>query len=164
MTAEPPGHLRVGAGAVVVRDGRLLLVRTAYGWAAGKWVVPNGLQSPGESLADCALRELREETGLIGTAGRLLAVRSLSGPGGSDTFIALAVDASGAPLPDVQEVDAAEFFDLPAIERLAAEGLVVPVHHLIAAHALGRSSGPAIHSLPALDHTGRPGASTVYLV
>lgn len=164
MTAGPPEELRVGAGAVVVRDGRLLLVRTTYGWAAGKWVIPNGLQRPGESLADCALRELHEETGLSGTAGALLAVRSLSGPGGSDTFVALAVEALGEPVPDSREVDAAAFFDLPTIERLAAEGLVVPVHHLIAKHALSRGSAPAIHTLPALDHTGRPGASTVYLV
>lgn len=163
MTAEPPGELRVGAGAVVVRDGRLLLVRTTYGWAAGKWVIPNGLQRPGESLADCALRELHEETGLPGTTGGLLAVRSLSGPGGSDTFAALAVEASGEPVPDGRETDAAEFFDLSAIERLAAEGRMVPLHRLIAQHTLGPSRGPAIHSLPARDHTGHPGASTLYL-
>jgi len=54
----------VAVGAVVVRDGRLLLVRRGRGVGAGRWSLPGGRVEPGETLADAVRRELREETGL----------------------------------------------------------------------------------------------------
>ncbi|PZC48332.1 MAG: ADP-ribose pyrophosphatase YjhB, NUDIX family [Chloroflexi bacterium] len=154
----------VGAGAVVVRQQRLLLVRQTYGWATGRWLIPNGALHPGETLAQTALRELAEETGLHGTAGALCAVRSLAGPLGSDTFVALNVDAPhGDPRPDHAEVSEARFFDRDAIAALDAEGLIVRLHRLIAEHVLpGPSPQPHIE-LPALDRDGHPARSTLYL-
>jgi ADP-ribose pyrophosphatase YjhB (NUDIX family) len=54
--------LFVGARAVV-RDasGRLLLIRRSDN---GLWALPAGAMELGESIADCAVREVREETGL----------------------------------------------------------------------------------------------------
>lgn len=54
----------VGASAVVVRDGRVLLVRRARPPLAGLWSFPGGRVRWGERLADAARREVREETGL----------------------------------------------------------------------------------------------------
>ena len=54
----------VGVGAVVVRDGRALIVRRAHEPRKGEWSLPGGLLDLGESLADAAQREVREETGL----------------------------------------------------------------------------------------------------
>ena len=54
----------VGVGAVVVRDGRALIVRRAHEPRQGEWSLPGGLLDLGESLADAARREVREETGL----------------------------------------------------------------------------------------------------
>lgn len=49
------------AGGVVVRDGRVLLVhRPKY----DDWTFPKGKAEDGESDEACALREVREETGL----------------------------------------------------------------------------------------------------
>jgi 8-oxo-dGTP diphosphatase len=49
------------AGGVVRRDGRVLLVhRPKY----DDWTFPKGKAEDGESDEDCALREVREETGL----------------------------------------------------------------------------------------------------
>ncbi|SCF02451.1 ADP-ribose pyrophosphatase YjhB, NUDIX family [Micromonospora haikouensis] len=52
----------VGARAVV-RDsaGRVLLIRRSDN---GQWAMPAGAMELGESIADCAVREVREETGL----------------------------------------------------------------------------------------------------
>jgi 8-oxo-dGTP diphosphatase len=58
------------AGGLVRRDGRVLLVhRPRY----DDWTFPKGKCEPGEGDLACALREVREETGLECEAGRELA-------------------------------------------------------------------------------------------
>ncbi len=52
------------AGALVVRDGRVLLVRRAVEPGRGKWDIPGGFLEPDELPQEGAIRELREETGL----------------------------------------------------------------------------------------------------
>jgi ADP-ribose pyrophosphatase YjhB (NUDIX family) len=64
MAREYPAHPVVGVGAVVVRDGRALIVRRAHEPRKGEWSLPGGLLNLGESLADAARREVKEETGL----------------------------------------------------------------------------------------------------
>ncbi|HET6792995.1 MAG TPA: NUDIX domain-containing protein [Acidimicrobiales bacterium] len=51
-------------GAVVVDDGRLLLIRRGHGPAAGEWSVPGGRVRAGETMAEAVVREVMEETGL----------------------------------------------------------------------------------------------------
>lgn len=53
-------------GAIVVRDGAVLLVRRGRPPSQGLWSVPGGKVEPGETEADAVVRELAEETGLIG--------------------------------------------------------------------------------------------------
>ena len=64
----------VCAGAVI-RDGegRLLLVRRGRPPSAGLWSVPGGRVEVGETPAQAAVREVREETGLDVNIGELLA-------------------------------------------------------------------------------------------
>ncbi len=54
----------VGVGAVVVDDGRVLLVRRGSEPLKGHWTLPGGVLEVGESLAEGVVREVREETGL----------------------------------------------------------------------------------------------------
>jgi 8-oxo-dGTP diphosphatase len=54
----------VGVGAVVVRDGRVLLVRRGKEPLKGRWVVPGGTVELGETLEDAVVREVAEETGV----------------------------------------------------------------------------------------------------
>jgi ADP-ribose pyrophosphatase YjhB (NUDIX family) len=63
--------------AIVERDGALLFVRRAPHLSeGGKWGLPGGFLDHGETLAQGALRELREETGWAGEVVRLLRVNS----------------------------------------------------------------------------------------
>jgi mutator protein MutT len=50
--------------AVVIRNEQVLLVRRANPPDAGKWGFPGGKIEQGETLAQAALRELKEETGI----------------------------------------------------------------------------------------------------
>lgn len=56
---------RLGAYAVAVSDGRMLLTRiSTRGYPAGMWTLPGGGVNHGESPHDAVRRELYEETGL----------------------------------------------------------------------------------------------------
>jgi 8-oxo-dGTP diphosphatase len=52
------------ADALVVREGRLLMVRHARGEAAGLWDIPGGFCDAGEHPIETILRTVPEETGL----------------------------------------------------------------------------------------------------
>ena len=54
----------VGVGGVLIRDGRVLLIRRGKPPLYGRWVVPGGTVELGESLEQALVREMREETGL----------------------------------------------------------------------------------------------------
>lgn len=66
---------RVECAGAVVRDatGRLLLVRRGHEPSRGLWSLPGGRIEAGETPAEAAAREVREETGLEVEVGRLLA-------------------------------------------------------------------------------------------
>ena len=61
----------VGAEAAVLRGGTILLIKREDN---GRWAMPGGGSEVGETWAQSAERELREEAGLVGTAKRLLGV------------------------------------------------------------------------------------------
>jgi ADP-ribose pyrophosphatase YjhB (NUDIX family) len=63
----------VGVGVVVSRNGRYLLGLRRGGRGHGTWSTPGGSVLPTESVTGCAIRELREETGLIAENPRVVA-------------------------------------------------------------------------------------------
>jgi len=62
---------RAGAGGVVQKDGEILLMQRSDDHL---WGLPGGLVETGETLAEAAERELREETGVEGKPIRLLGI------------------------------------------------------------------------------------------
>jgi 8-oxo-dGTP diphosphatase len=63
------------AAGVLLRETRgVVLVRRRYAPARGAWCLPAGFMEYGETPEQCAVREMREETGLAVALDRLFAV------------------------------------------------------------------------------------------
>jgi 8-oxo-dGTP diphosphatase len=81
MKREYPDVPLIGVGAVVVDAGRVALVRRGQPPLLGEWSIPGGVLEVGETLREGAMREAREETGLIVDAGELLGIFERLVPG-----------------------------------------------------------------------------------
>lgn len=76
-THEPKPRPSVGVGVMIMHDGKILLGKrkgshgsSTYGWCGGHLEF-------GETLEECAVREVLEETGLVITSLKLLCVSNI---------------------------------------------------------------------------------------
>ncbi len=74
MKRDYPEQPIIGVGAVIIQDGRALLVRRDTEPLKGEWSVPGGMLELGEKLHDGVRREALEETGLQVEPGEVLDV------------------------------------------------------------------------------------------
>jgi 8-oxo-dGTP diphosphatase len=74
MQREFPELPLVGVGAVIIENARVLLVKRAHPPLEAQWSIPGGVLEVGEMVREAAIREVREETGLIVEPGDLLGV------------------------------------------------------------------------------------------
>lgn len=101
----------LSADCVVVRGGKVLLIRRKNPPFMGRWALPGGFVEPGETLAEAARRELREETGL--RALSLRQVEAFGDPGrdprGWVVSVAFFIRAAGELKAGDDAADAAWF-------------------------------------------------------
>jgi 8-oxo-dGTP diphosphatase len=74
MKREFPELPLVGVGAIIIQDDRVVLVKRAHPPLQAQWSIPGGVLEVGELVREAAVREAREETGLIVEPGALLGV------------------------------------------------------------------------------------------
>jgi 8-oxo-dGTP diphosphatase len=55
---------KVGVGVIVIKDGKVLLGKRKNAHGEGSWSFAGGHLDFGESIEECAVREVLEETGL----------------------------------------------------------------------------------------------------
>ena len=96
-------------GAVISDDaGRLLLVKRGHEPGMGLWSIPGGRVEAGESDAAAVVREVREETGLVVAAGRLIGgVRRPAGAGSEFDIRDYAATVTGGELVPGDDADSA---------------------------------------------------------
>ena len=73
-TRQYPERPIVGVGAVIVEDGKVVIVKRRYEPLAGRWSLPGGGLELGETLETAVAREMREETGLDVEVGPVIEV------------------------------------------------------------------------------------------
>jgi 8-oxo-dGTP diphosphatase len=64
----------VGVGAVIVDDGKVVLIKRKYEPLKGQWSLPGGMVETGETLETALAREMLEETGLHVDVGPVIEV------------------------------------------------------------------------------------------
>lgn len=109
---------RISPCAIVLvrRSDEVLLVRKAE-WPAGRYSMAAGFVNLGESLEDCAAREVKEETGIDITG--LTYVGSQSWPFPSQLMAAFVADYAGGDLVvDRHELEDARWFPVSALPAL----------------------------------------------
>ena len=86
----------VRVAAVVEREGALLLVRHQKPDRDPYWVLPGGRLEPGETIPECASRELAEETGLTAGFSGVLYVSEFLREGRHTVDVIARVEAPGS--------------------------------------------------------------------
>jgi len=129
----------VTCDGLVLRKGKVLLVKRGREPFRGCYALPGGFVEYGESTEDCVVREIREETGLETEVVRLVGVYSEMGRDPRGHFITLLylLREKGGALRAGDDADSAEFFapsDLPDLAfdhgTMIADGIKAAEHPL----------------------------------
>ncbi len=129
-TDERPGI----AAAIVVHEGRVLMVRRRVSEGQLSWQFPAGEVEPGESREDAAVRETQEETGLDVAAVKPLGERVHPKTGRLMSYTACEVVGGTAHVADTEELAELAWVAHGEIPQYVPYGLFEPVQqHLDAA-------------------------------
>ena len=116
-------HPIPSVGAVMIDDGRILVVLRQGGAWAGYWAVPGGRQRRGETMEEAVAREVLEETGLVVEVGDPVWIGDILDPADTPQYHYTVVDfaafvvggslVAGDDAADARWVELAEVRDLP---------------------------------------------------
>ncbi len=115
---------RVVVEGIITRDNQVLLVKACRGLTKGRWSLPGGFVSFGESPAAALKRELFEELRVETKSLRLITTQGRIGKESRLHWIYLfyRVKITGRLVPDPDEISEACYFSVPAaIENLHDE-------------------------------------------
>jgi 8-oxo-dGTP diphosphatase len=92
------------AAAIIVQDGRVLLVQRRVKEGSLSWQFPAGEVEPGEPAGAAAVRETKEETGLTVAETKVLGERVHPNTGRTMVYVACAVVEGEAKVVDDDEL------------------------------------------------------------
>jgi ADP-ribose pyrophosphatase YjhB (NUDIX family) len=119
---KPKRSLSIGAGALVVHDNRVLLVRNIRGVTKGRYLLPAGRVNPNELPDQAAARETFEETALRVEIDGLMGVRIWVMDDGEHNYFFMFRAKLLSPIselrPNLAEIDDARFFTKEELDAL----------------------------------------------
>ncbi|MEU6552076.1 NUDIX hydrolase [Streptomyces sp. NPDC046915] len=113
--------------AVIVNDGKLLMIRRSEREGDLLWALPGGGIEAGETPEEAAVREALEETGLKVEAITVIGQRIHPKTGRDMSYTACRVIDGEAHVADADELDAIEWITLDEIPGKVPYGLYGPV-------------------------------------
>jgi ADP-ribose pyrophosphatase YjhB (NUDIX family) len=131
-----PSHPVIGVGTVVWHGERVLLVRRATPPREGQWSLPGGAQQLGETVAEAAGREVREEAGIEVEPGETIATIDLIERDDDGriryhyTLIDFTAEAESPDLTPGDDAADARWFELDELEALGLWSETLRVIHL----------------------------------
>lgn len=126
-TTEKPGI----AAAIIVSDGKVLMVRRRVSEGELMWQFPAGAIEDGETAGEAAVRETAEETGLTVEAVQLLGERVHPKTGRLMSYTAATVVEGEARVADEDELDAVAWVAHSEIAEYVPYGLFEPVQEYL---------------------------------
>lgn len=120
---------KVGVGALVTQENKVLLIRRKMEPERGKWSIPAGFLDHGEDPQETAEREVFEETGLRVRIINLLDVfTNPPGQGGASIFILYRAELLGGEMIAGDDADAVGFFQMDELPDLAFASTLAAIH------------------------------------
>ena len=93
------------ASVAIVREGKVLLIKRAYAPYQHLWTLPGGRMEPGETIEQCAIREIQEEVALVIRNPRPVMVQALGRDGTFRLAVFATRDFSGQIRPSDEIAD-----------------------------------------------------------
>jgi ADP-ribose pyrophosphatase YjhB (NUDIX family) len=122
---------KVAAGALVIQEGKVLLVRRIMEPKRGMWSLPAGFVDADEDPAAAAIREVREETGMdIEIEGLLDVFHGKEHPSGASIVIIYTGSVRSGKMVAGDDVDGVEFFDPANLPPIAFEATQKALRHI----------------------------------
>ena len=72
--------------ALIIQEGKFVIVKEADGYMAGKWNIPGGHLETHESICSAAIREAKEETNLDIELDGLIGIYQFKSPAGNNVL------------------------------------------------------------------------------
>ena len=119
------------AAAVIVHDGKLLLVKRRVREGELSWQFPAGEVERGESAGEAAVREAREETGLTVAEAKVLGERIHPATGRTMVYVACNVTEGRAHVTDPDELVDLVWVQRNALREYVPHPLYPPVQEFL---------------------------------
>ncbi|MFB6535406.1 NUDIX hydrolase [Streptomyces noursei] len=119
------------AAAIIVHEGRVLMVRRRISEGKLSWQFPAGEVEPGETREDAAVRETKEETGLNVSAVELLGERVHPATSRLMSYTACEVLSGTAHVADTEELAELAWVAHDQIPEYVPYGLFGPVQEYL---------------------------------
>jgi 8-oxo-dGTP diphosphatase len=115
------------AAAIIAHNGKVLLVKRRVSEGQLLWQFPAGAVEEDEAVEVAAVREAREETGLIVEAEKVLGERVHPATGRAMVYVACRVVEGNASVTDEDELSEFAWVTLASLPNYVPHGLFGPV-------------------------------------